>query len=657
MTHPVSAPGAALGRIFEPFSIGSMRLRNRIMLPPHASAIGNLFGTREEAEKHVGYWVSRAKAGAAWVGGITGFVENLIPPGFDPSGVGARTAGIWRRPDCIERVGMYADGLHAAGAAATSQLVIQGGMPHGPSQVLSGPVVNLVPHALTRDEIRWFVREYGFSARQAQRAGLDGVEIHANHDDMIEWFISPKTNRREDDYGGSFENRMRFIREIISEIREQVGAQFVVGVRMNMVEGEPGGYDESGGLAIAQALQATGMVSYLHFVMGSPWGNPSYIQPHYYQPAQWAGMSQALRRHLTLPIVHTGRVNSPQVAEAVIAAGMADVVGMARAHIAEREIVSKARAGQLSEIRPCIGCNECIARQYMEAIPFACTVNPSVGYELSGLPPLEGPPRKVLVVGGGPAGMELAATARERGHMVELWERDGALGGQMALAARMPTQEVFLDYIDHQQRRLARLGVTVRLNKVATAGDVIATGSDVVAIATGARARRPDIPGVHGPLVHDAWQILRGEVTPGRRVAIIAQDDHVVPLSLADYLASRGHAVTLVYSTNGPAVLLSRYFLGAILARLSQGGVEIVAMEEVVGITLPALTTRNIYSLIERRRGDFDSVALACGGVSESALHAELQGKVAALHVLGDAYAPRRTVFATRQGYQLARVL
>ncbi len=654
-TTPPAAP--ALSRIFEPFTIGPMQLRNRIMLPPHASAIGNLFGTVEEAEKHVGYWVSRARAGAAWVGGITGFVENLIPPGFDPSGVGARTAGIWRRPDCLERVGMYASGLHAAGAAATAQLVIQGGMPHGPSQALSGPLVNLVPHALTRDEIRWFVKEYGFSARQAQRAGLDGVEIHANHDDMIEWFLSPKTNRRDDDYGGSFDNRMRFLREIIAEIREQVGADFVVGVRMNMVEGEPGGYDQAGGLAIAQALQDAGRVSYLHFVMGSPWGNPSYIQPHYYQPAQWAGLSQALRKHLTLPIVHTGRVNSPAVAEAVIAAGMADVVGMARAHIAEREIVSKARAGRAADIRPCIGCNECIARQYMEAIPFACTVNPSVGYEIPGLPALDGPPRKLLVVGGGPAGMELAATARERGHTVELWERDSELGGQMALAARMPTQEVFNDYIGHQQRRLESLGVTVRTGKEANAADVLAAGADAVAIATGARARRPDIPGVDGPLVHDAWQILRGEATPGKRVVIIAQDDHVVPLSLADYLSSRGHGVTLVYSTNAPAVLLSRYFLGGILARLSQAGVEIVAMEEVVAIGLPTLTTRNIYSLIERQRGDFDSVALACGGLSVNSLYAELQGKVPALHILGDAYAPRRTVFATRQAYQLARVL
>ncbi|UUZ66008.1 hypothetical protein LP417_23490 [Polaromonas sp. P1-6] len=253
--------------------------------------------------------------------------------------------------------------------------------------------------------------------------------------------------------------------------------------------------------------------------------------------------------------------------------------------------------------------------------------------------------------------MELAATARERGHIVELWEREPQLGGQMRLAAQMPTQELFVDYISYQERRLSSLGVTVRLGKEASADDVIATKSDVVAIATGATARRPDIPGVNDANVHDLWQIMRGEVTPGKRVAIITQDDHVVPLALADYLSSRGHLVTLIYSTNAPAVLLSRYFIGGILSRLSRAGVEIVAMEEVIDISLPALTTRNVYSLLERKRTEFDSVALACGGRSENRLHSELTGKILALHILGDAYAPRRTVFSTRQGYQLARML
>lgn len=689
--------------IFTPIRIGSMQLRNRIMLPPHATAVGGLFGESErEAERNLGYWEARARAGAAWIDGITGFIENLVPPGFEPIGVGARTKGIFRLPRFLERMGRYAQVVHDAGAVATTQLVIQGGMPHGASPTLSGPTINLVPHALTKREIRWFVNEYGYSARRAQEAGLDGVEVHANHDDMIEWFLSPKTNQRDDEYGGSREGRARYLVEILREIRERVGAQFTVGIRMNLLEGEPGGYDLDGARWLALHLQDLGLVDYVHLVMGSPWGDPSYIQPHYYAPAQWAALAKQVRAGLTLPVVYTGKVNSPAIAEAVIAGGMADVVGMARAHIADPEIVSKARRGASAEIRPCIGCNECIARGYMEALPFACTVNPAVGYEREGAPARAATKKKVLIVGGGPAGMQLAVTARERGHDVEIWDRSTQLGGQMRMSARLPTQDSFLGYLSHQERVLRELGVRVRLQQHATAESVIAAGADVVAIATGARARRPAIEGVDGARVFDLWQLLGAEADEGavvrvdasagagasavagadrnagaderamrvgaarvrvggselgERIAIVAQDDHVPPLAAADWLAARGHRVTLIHATNAPAPLMSRYTLGAILARLSRAGVEIVCMEDVVRIELPRVVTRHSYSQLERTRDGFDAVVLACGGEPDDRLYRELEGRVPELHVLGDAFAPRRNVNATRQGWALGRVI
>ncbi len=258
---------------------------------------------------------------------------------------------------------------------------------------------------MTRAEIRWFVKEYRFSAERAKTEGIDGIEIHANHNDVIEWFLSPKSNRRSDEYGGSFENRICYLGEIINEMREGVGKDFVIGVRMNMLEQEPRGCDASGGAGIAAWLQATGKVDYLHFVMGSPWGDPSYVQPHYYKPAQWADTARNLRKHVTLPVVYTGKVLNPAVAEQVIASGAADVVGMARSHVAEQDLVGKAKRGEMDRIRPCIGCNECIARHYVEGIPFGCTVNPATGFEKPGAPSRATKPRKVLVIGGGPGGM------------------------------------------------------------------------------------------------------------------------------------------------------------------------------------------------------------------------------------------------------------
>ncbi|MFV3129737.1 FAD-dependent oxidoreductase [Niveispirillum sp. KHB5.9] len=646
--------GTGYDHLFRPLTVGDMKLRNRVMLPPHASAVGNLWGTEAEAERNIAYWASRANAGAGWIDGITGFIENPLPPGFEPTGVGAMKHGVFRLPHYLERAGAYAAAVHAEGAAATTQMVIQGGMPHAPGTGLSGPLINQVPHALDRDEIRWFVKEYRFSASQAQKAGLDGVELHANHDDLMEWFLSPLTNRREDAYGGSFDRRMRFITEILTEIRDVTGPGFTIGIRMNMSEGEPGGYDLEGGAAIAGWLADRKLVDYVHLVMGSPWGDPSYIQPHHYPDGGWAAQTAAYRRALSIPIVYTGRITAPDVAERALAAGHADVLGMARAHFADGELLAKAKAGRTADIRPCIGCNECISRRYVENLPFACAVNPDAGREVEGRLPRVAEPRRLLVVGGGPAGLELAMRAAERGHRVSLWEAADRLGGQVRLAAKLPTQEGFLDWIEYLERRLAQLDVDVRLNHHADTDNVLAAGMDMVAVATGAGARWPDIEGLDQPFVHDVRAVLAGGVELGRRVHVIVQDDHSTPLALADLLAGRGHDVTLLYQTPGPAPLVGRYTLGAFLARLSRGGVRFRHQAQALAIEPGCIRLRNVFSFQEEAAEDVDSVVLACGSVAEAGLYADLKGRQRGLHLLGDAFAPRRIVFATQQAYALA---
>lgn len=201
---------------------------------------------------------------------------------------------------------------------------------------------------------------------------------------MVEWFPSPLTNRRTDEYGGGFSGRVRFATEILQAIRDEVGSTMTIGVRMNLEQELPGGFDLAGGIELARYYESTGLVDYLHVVMGSPWGNPSYIQSHYYQPAQWREPAGALRAVVSLPVVHTGRINSPEAAEQVLAGGSADVVGMARAHIAEPELLVKARAGRTQDIRPCVGGNECISRRYVEGLSFGCPVNPHASKEVDG---------------------------------------------------------------------------------------------------------------------------------------------------------------------------------------------------------------------------------------------------------------------------------
>lgn len=647
----------ALTHLFEPITLGGVTLKNRVIAPPHAALLGNLFGSEAEAERYIGYWQAIAEGGTGYLVALNGFVENLLPPGFDPAGVGSRKGGVFRNPLFVERMGRIAADAHANGARVGTQMIMQGGMPHGPSPGLSGPVINSIPHALSRAEIAWFIREYRHSAEQALAAGLDGVELHANHDDLIEWFLSPLTNQRSDRYGGSFARRMAFLGEILAEIRAGVGNKLIVGVRLNMEEAEPGGYDRAGGLEIAGWLQESGLVDYVHLVMGTGWGYPSYIQTAHFQPGHWAGMAGEFKRQLSLPVIYGGRVSRPEVAEAILAAGQADLVAVGRPHLADPAFVAKAQGTNPAPLRPCIGCNECINRTVGEGLPFNCMVNPAVGAGDHRPLPKAARSRRLLIVGGGPGGMQLAITARERGHAVELWERSDRLGGQARLAAMLPGNADLASYLDYQQGRLTELGVETRLGHEARADSVVRAGFDVVALATGSTPRRPVIAGADAREVVDMGAVLRGEAEPGRQVAMIVQDDSAAPLAFADWLARTGRSVTLFIQTDRPAPQLSRYSLGTLLGRLSEAGARLVMNEAVVAVALPELTSRHVYSGRESRHAGFDSVVLACGGLADTRLFEQLDGRVGELHVLGDAYAPRRITFATQQGHELGKLL
>src|SRR3954449_1871984 len=611
MTSPALAEPAtgAFPHLFSPIRVGTMRLRNRVMMPPHASAIGNIYGTDDDARRNIAYFESRcADGGASWVGSLSTHIANTLIPGFEPTGVGASTTGFFRLPHFVERVQGFCDALHALDTSVTVQMVHQGGIPHRAPNVKSAPTINLMPHVMDRFDIASFVREYAESARLAMRGRADGVELHLNHDDLHEWFLSPYTNRREDGYGGTLENRARFAVECMRAIRDVIGTSMTLGIRLNIREEMPEGYGVDGGIELAQYFESTGLIDYVHGVIGSPWGNPSYIQPTYFEPGEFGPLAGELKRAISLPVVHTGRITDPDVAERVLAAGEADIVGMARAHIADRDLLAKARAGRTADIRPCVGGNECISRRYVEGLPFGCAVNPTTSHEVDVPWPTVPSGRRLLVVGGGPAGMELAALARENGMDVDLWEADTELGGQLRYAIRAPRHEGYAAYLRWQEQRLTDLGVRVVRSKRATADDVLADGADTVAIATGAGPRRPDIPGADAPHVLDIRDVLAGRATPGHRVLVIAQDDHVAPLSVADFLAEQGHAVSVVYATQQPAPLMGRYIIGAILGRLDAKDVQLSFVEEVVGIGEHTVDVRNVYSMRTRTEGEFDSV-------------------------------------------------
>lgn len=646
-----------LSHMLQPFRIGDMTLKNRVAAPPHAAGLADLLGSEADAERYITYWESLAEGGTAMVTAHNGQMQNNVPPGFDPTGVGAVSDGIFRHPLYVERMGMLTPRVQAFGTRVIMQCVMQGGMPHAPSQTLSGPTINDVPHALTRREIAWFTNEYRFSARQALAAGCDGFELHANHDDLIEWFLSPLTNFRSDEYGGSFENRMRFLAEILSEIREEVGRKLVIGVRLNMFESEPGGYDTEHAMQIAEWIEQTGMVDYLHLVVGTGWGFPSYIQSPHFASGQWAEMAGQFRKRLNLPIIYAGRVNRPEVAEDIIKAGYADMVAVGRGHLADAAFVAKAKGerGGLANLRPCIGTNDCINRIVTEGLPLACAANPALA--AGDRKPLAkaAENKSMLVIGGGPAGMQLAMTAAQRGHRVQLWEKEERLGGQLLLGSQLPGNALFRELIRYQSKQLDDLGVDVQCGREASRDDIIAAEADEVVFATGATPRRPSIPGMES--APDMSSVLRGGTTLGDNVAVVVQDDNLYPLAFGDLLARRGHNVTLFIQTHAPAPHVSRYSAGTYLGRLSEAGVKLVLMEAVTAFENGQVKTRNIYSQRTSVHEGFDDAVFCCGGLSQDSLFREVEEMRENVHVVGDAYAPRRLIFATKTAYGLGRTL
>ncbi|MBS7700243.1 MULTISPECIES: FAD-dependent oxidoreductase [unclassified Chelatococcus] len=636
--------------LFSPLTVGPMALKSRVMLPPHFSAIGNLWGSAAEAERTIAYLEERAEAGVAWIT-ITGRVGNHFIPGFEPSGLSAETLGFFRLPQFADRCRMVVERMARHGTHVIIQMTMIGGYPNAPSNILSNPIANAYPHVMSTADIDAMVAEYRLSARRVAETPLAGVELHFNHDDLVEQFISPLTNNRIDEYGGSFDNRLRFARRIIAAVREELPDR-AIGVRLNAFEEMPGGYNAGEGIRIAQALTVHS-IDYLSVVIGSHWGNPSYIQTQQFEPAQWADRAGAIRKAVSLPVVYTGMVDHPDRAERILREGYADVVGIARAHVADGQFLAKAREGRADLIRPCIAANDCINRRYVDGLPFGCAVNTFAAKELEGPFPRAKRPTNLLVIGGGPAGMELAALAAESGHRVRLWEAAPALGGQLRLAIEAPHYERMAHFLRWQQDRLARAGVEVELNRRAVTADV--ADADVVALATGALPRRPPVPGAETAL--EARDILAGRVTAGKRVLLIAEEDHLQPLALADYLSSRGHDVVMLYATTSPAILLGRYSNGGPLGRLDEQGVRIRCMERAVAIHTDGAEIMNIYSKRKERLAGFDSVALACGGTSDAELYATLSAQRDNVHLLGDAFAPRRMVFATRQARALALLL
>jgi 2,4-dienoyl-CoA reductase-like NADH-dependent reductase (Old Yellow Enzyme family) len=550
-----------------PLTINGCTLRNRIVRAAHGTllAMPNGFVIGDEL---IAYHVRRARSGVAM-----SIVETA---NVHPSSFGAIQAFL---PGNDEGWFRLSEACHAEGMKVFQQLYHGGstrgmmGDGKGAWSPSGGPVPahNELTVPMTRGMIDEAITAFAEVGRRCKAAGMDGVEVHGAHGYLLHDFLSPLTNRRSDDYGGSFENRMRFMLEVLRALRAAVGSDYPIGIRLSADEIAPGGLAPADMIRVADRLQDEKLVDFLDLSLGT------YFSPHMQVAAMHEPTGYELpwvepvARSARVPVLVNGRFNTLADAEALLASGAAAMVSMVRALIADPDLIPKSLDGREAEIRPCIGCNQdCIGGVNRMPPRMGCVVNPEAGWELTATPPAPAEkPGRVIVVGGGPSGMEAARTARLRGHRVELHDAREALGGNMRFARRAPFRADIGKIVDYQARELERLGVDVRLGS--TIGAEAARGADHVVVATGAEPRRDgrqrfwllpvegaDLPHVKAPI-----EVLAGEAE-GIAHALIYDDlASYMAVSVAEHLLVRGVAVTFASSGDALAEKLGPAFAQA----------------------------------------------------------------------------------------------
>ncbi len=659
----MSTQNSQFSHLLSPIRLGSVEVRNRMLTSAHSSG---MYQNNRPTPQNNAYHAARARGGIGLI-----IIQGTI---VHPTSYGGLQSPTGYIDDAIPAWRALADAVHEHGTKIFVQLLHFGKSGQSLStmlplwsasryKALSG---NEYTHAMTKEEIDEVIEGYAHSAANMKQAGVDGVELHGAHGYLIQQFLSPMTNHRTDEYGGSEENRARLALEVCEAVRRRVGHDFAVGIRLSADELQPGGMTVKEMAPMAALLEEKGDFDFMNVSFSVGGGMPFAMQQAdmTWEQAPFVHYAAEIKKATKgIPIFTVCRIIDPQIANDIIASGKADMCVMTRAYIADPEIARKLMEGRPLDIRQCIGSNDGCGGRAHRGQPIGCSINPEAGRELE-LGPLTQAetPKAVAVVGGGAGGMEAARTAATRGHKVVLYEKSDRLGGQLKTVSKVPKRGTFNDIGEWLEAQINRLGVVVKLETEATVDALLGEGTEAVIIATGSLPVYPEIPGLKGPGVPTLASIddvIEGRVEVGKRALLLAADNHHKSPNAADVMCEKGaevHLVTMSETVASDIIVTSR---PPVIERMKDNGVTFHRESWIKEVSGKTAVLAEVYTGKETIIEDVDIIVGGEFNAPNDGLYEALKadGRIPHVVAVGDSVSARKLIEAIREGHMAARAL